>query len=57
MSDIDDTWTLAGRTWTSRLIIGTGKFKDAAETRAALGLPEQALDHVFKVNPLWGMTT
>ena len=31
-----DTWTLAGRTWTSRLIIGTGKFKDAAETQAAL---------------------
>lgn len=36
MSDTLDTWTLAGRTWTSRLIIGTGKFKDAAETRAAL---------------------
>ena len=36
MSDTQDTWTLAGRTWTSRLIVGTGKFKDAAETRAAL---------------------
>ena len=36
MSDAPDTWTLAGRTWTSRLIIGTGKFKDAAETQAAL---------------------
>jgi thiazole synthase len=31
-----DTWTLAGRTWTSRLIIGTGKYKDHAETRAAI---------------------
>ncbi|MBL9102191.1 MAG: thiazole synthase [Myxococcales bacterium] len=36
MSDTPDTWTLAGRTWTSRLIIGTGKFRDAAETQAAL---------------------
>ena len=36
MSDTQDTWTLAGRTWTSRLIVGTGKFKDAAETQAAL---------------------
>ncbi len=36
MSDTHDTWTLAGRTWTSRLIVGTGKFKDAAETQAAL---------------------
>ena len=34
MSDPQDTWTLAGRTWTSRLIVGTGKFKDAAETQA-----------------------
>lgn len=31
-----DTWTLAGRTWRSRLIVGTGKYKDAAETKAAL---------------------
>jgi thiazole synthase len=36
LSDTHDTWTLAGRTWTSRLIVGTGKFKDAAETQAAL---------------------
>jgi thiazole synthase len=36
VSDTPDTWTLAGRTWTSRLIIGTGKFRDAAETQAAL---------------------
>jgi thiazole synthase len=32
----DDTWTLAGRTLRSRLIVGTGKYKDAAETKAAL---------------------
>ncbi len=31
-----DTWTLAGRTLHSRLLIGTGKYKDAAETTAAL---------------------
>lgn len=36
MSDTHDTWTLAGRTLTSRLIIGTGKYKDADETRACL---------------------
>ncbi|MDO8800367.1 thiazole synthase [Phenylobacterium sp.] len=31
----DDTWTVAGRTFTSRLIIGTGKYKDYAENAAA----------------------
>ena len=31
-----DTWTLAGRTLKSRLIVGTGKYKDAEETRACL---------------------
>lgn len=31
-----DIWTLAGRTLRSRLIVGTGKYKDAAETRACL---------------------
>ncbi len=31
-----DTWTLAGRTWRSRLIVGTGKYRDAEQTRAAL---------------------
>jgi thiazole synthase len=36
VSDANDTWTLAGRTWTSRLIVGTGKYKDAAETEACL---------------------
>ena len=34
--DTPQTWTLAGRTLTSRLIVGTGKYKDAAETKAAL---------------------
>jgi thiazole synthase len=34
--DTPQTWTLAGRTLTSRLIVGTGKYKDAAQTRAAL---------------------
>jgi thiazole synthase len=36
VSDANDTWTLAGRTWNSRLIVGTGKYKDAAETQACL---------------------
>ncbi|MEM6993043.1 MAG: thiazole synthase [Myxococcota bacterium] len=31
-----DPWELAGRRLTSRLIVGTGKYKDAAETKAAL---------------------
>jgi thiazole synthase len=31
-----DPWTLAGRAFTSRLIIGTGKYKDLDETRAAI---------------------
>lgn len=26
-----DTWTVAGRTFTSRLIVGTGKYKDYAQ--------------------------
>ena len=35
MTDLD-TWTLAGRTFHSRIIIGTGKFASLAETRAAI---------------------
>lgn len=31
-----DTWTLGGRTLSSRLLIGTGKYKDAEETRDCL---------------------
>ena len=31
-----DTWTLGGRTFTSRLIVGTGKYKSLEETRAAI---------------------
>lgn len=31
-----DTWTLAGRTWRSRLIVGTGKYRDAEETKACI---------------------
>jgi len=33
---IEDTWTVAGRTFRSRLIVGTGKYKDFAENAAAL---------------------
>src|ERR1700758_1014057 len=31
----DDTWTVAGRTFRSRLIVGTGKYKDYALNAAA----------------------
>lgn len=34
----NDSWTLAGRTFNSRLIIGTGKYKDAQETQRCLDL-------------------
>jgi thiazole synthase len=32
----EDTWTVAGHTFTSRLIVGTGKYKDFAQNAAAL---------------------
>jgi thiazole synthase len=32
----EDTWSVAGRTFRSRLIVGTGKYKDFAENAAAL---------------------
>lgn len=32
----DDSWIVAGRRFTSRLIVGTGKYKDFAENAAAL---------------------
>ncbi|MBA3897396.1 MAG: sulfur carrier protein ThiS [Sphingomonadaceae bacterium] len=31
-----DTWSVAGRTFTSRLIVGTGKYKDYAQNAAAV---------------------
>jgi thiazole synthase len=34
--DDGDTWTVAGRTFRSRLIVGTGKYKDFAQNAAAL---------------------
>ncbi len=35
-SGVDDSWTVAGRTFHSRLIVGTGKYKDFAENAAAV---------------------
>ena len=35
-SDGDDSWTVAGRTFRSRLIVGTGKYKDFEQNAAAL---------------------
>jgi len=32
----EDTWSVAGRTFRSRLIVGTGKYKDFAQNAAAL---------------------
>ena len=32
----DDTWTVAGRTFSSRLIVGTGRYKDLEETGRAI---------------------
>lgn len=32
----DDSWSVAGKTFTSRLIVGTGKYKDFAQNAAAL---------------------
>lgn len=36
MQNENDTWTVAGRTFRSRLIIGTGKYRDYAQNAAAL---------------------
>lgn len=36
MTAANDTWTVAGRTFRSRLIIGTGKYRDYAENAEAL---------------------
>ncbi len=33
---IDDPWTLAGRTFSSRLLVGTGKYASIEQTRAAI---------------------
>ena len=32
----EDSWTVAGRTFRSRLIVGTGKYKDFAQNAAAV---------------------
>ncbi len=34
--DAEDRWTVAGRTFTSRLIVGTGKYKDLQQTADAI---------------------
>ena len=36
MQDADDVLTIAGRTFRSRLLLGTGKYRDMAETQAAV---------------------
>ncbi|HHH13541.1 MAG TPA: thiazole synthase, partial [Thiolapillus brandeum] len=36
MSEPQDTFTIAGRAFTSRLLVGTGKYRDMEETRRAI---------------------
>lgn len=36
VTQTDDTWTLAGEEYTSRLIVGTGKYRDFEETARAV---------------------
>jgi thiazole synthase len=36
MAHVSDNWTLAGKEYSSRLIVGTGKYKDFEETAAAV---------------------
>lgn len=36
MTEQTDTWTVAGKTFTSRLIVGTGKYKDFEQNAAAV---------------------
>ena len=35
-TDADDLWTVAGRSFRSRLVVGTGRYKDLEETAAAI---------------------
>ncbi len=35
-ADMDDPWTVAGRSFRSRLVVGTGRYKDLEETAAAI---------------------
>ena len=35
LAEAEDTWTVAGRTFRSRIIVGTGKYKDYALNAAA----------------------
>jgi thiazole synthase len=44
--DDDDSWEVAGRRFTSRLIVGTGKYKDFAQNAAALAASGAEIDTV-----------
>ena len=39
-----DSWTVAGRTFSSRLIVGTGKYKSLEENAAAADVSLSAVD-------------
>ena len=43
-----DSWTVAGRTFSSRLIVGTGKYKSLEENAAASGkhIPKPLVDQL-----------
>ncbi len=40
-SSTDTPFVIAGRTYGSRLLVGTGKYKDLDETRRAIEAPER----------------
>ena len=50
MTSSPDTWTVAGRTFSSRLIVGTGKYRDYAQNAAAASGAEIVTVAVRRVN-------
>ena len=44
MTDQSDTWSVAGRTFRSRLIVGTGKYRDFTQNAAAVEAMVRAID-------------
>ena len=44
-----DSLVIAGRTFTSRLIVGTGKYKDGPETQAALAAAGGTTDQSISI--------
>ena len=54
--DHADSWTVAGRTFTSRLIVGTGKYKDFEQNAAAVAatlFPERTAFGLQDASAVW----